>query len=272
MNSSKTPIQKIWLIGASSGIGLALCKRLLAQGHCVVASSRQAQSSLELLALQKTYTNNLQCLNLDVHSLIKKPQQLSECCAQAWQAFGGLDIWIYNVGAYQPMSIDVWQLDAFVEMNHSNYLGAVALMIGLKPYFLEQGHGHWFWNISLASDFGLPYGGAYSAPKAALMNLAESLQPELKQHHIYLRVINHGFVKTRLTAKNDFPMLGLMDANTAAQKIYHAMQNANHTCAQATGRFEIRFPWSLSFILATLKRLPKSWSLALTQKMLRKPH
>lgn len=247
----------IWLVGASQGIGLSLCQKLLEQGHQVIASSRSAQSSDALQQLQQDYSDQLQTLNLDV----QQSDQVESKCKQAWQCFGGIDTWIYNVGSYEPLTCDQWDFSLYNQMTQTNYLGAVALMIALKPYFFEQGHGQWIWNISLASDFGLPYSSAYSAPKAALMNLAESIQPELEQHNLQLQVINHGFVKTRLTAKNDFPMLGLMEAEQAADKILHAM---------STGRFEIRFPWNLSFILTIITRLPKSWALKLTAKALKK--
>lgn len=258
-NHAKTTkvAKTIWLVGASQGIGLSLCEKLLAQGHQVIASSRSAESSSALQKLQPTYPNQLQTLNLDV----QQTEQLEAKCQQAWQLFEGIDTWIYNVGSYEPLTLNQWDYSLFAQMAQTNYLGAVGLMIALKPYFLAQGHGQWLWNISLASDFGLPYSSAYSAPKAALMNLAESIAPELQQHQIQLQVVNHGFVKTRLTAKNDFPMLGLMEAEHAADKILQTM---------STGRFETRFPWNLSLILSIIKRLPKSWALKLTAKALKK--
>ncbi|WP_321277068.1 SDR family NAD(P)-dependent oxidoreductase [Thiomicrorhabdus indica] len=251
------PSRKFWLVGASAGIGLALCEKLLQQGDKVIASSRNAESSTQLLELQKSYQHSLQLLNIDV----TKPDTITHACTTAWECFEGIDCWIYNAGSYEPLSIDQWDEELFIQMNQTNYLGAVRMMIALKPYFLEQASGEWLWNISLSSDFGLPYAGAYSAPKAALMNLAESLQPELQHHKIQLKVVNHGFVNTRLTAKNDFPMLGLMEPHAAADKI---LQTIN-----ATGRFETRFPWSLASILSLLKRLPKSWALKLSSKTLK---
>lgn len=246
---------RTWLVGASEGIGLALVKNLLQQNHLIIASARQAESHPQLIQLQKTYTAQLHLLNCDV----TRSEELPSIAQQAWSKWNGLDQWIYNVGSYQPMHLHEWDLHKFEQMNHTNYLGAVHLMHALLPKFTAQKQGQWLWNISLASDFGLPYGGGYSAPKAALMNLAESLYPELNSAGIQLKVINHGFVKTRLTAKNDFAMLGLMEPEQAAQKIAQALHNR---------RFETRFPFSLSSILGLLKRLPKSWSFAITKRML----
>lgn len=249
----------IWVVGASQGIGFCLVESLLQHQNRVIASSRNAEQSPELMRLKKSYPNNLALLNCDVG----QKQSLPPIIEQAWSFFNGIDLWLYNVGSYQPMPISDWKIEHFEQMNQSNYLGAVYLMNALWPKFEQQGFGEWVWNVSLASDFGLPYGGGYSAPKAALMNLAESLHPELLEHNIRLKVINHGFVKTRLTAKNDFPMLGLMSAQEAADRILKSLNRS---------RFETRFPLNLSAVLSTLKRLPKSWSLFLTQKMLRKPN
>lgn len=248
---------RIWLVGGSEGIGLALTSQLLSQGHTVLVSSRNSQKSSELNQLESIYPTNLKRLDLDVTD----DHLITEKVNHAWDLLNGIDVWFYNAGAYHPMSMDEWDLSSFTHMNQVNYLGCVKLMIALKAYFLKQGFGRWIWNISLAADFGLPYGGGYSAPKAGLLNLAESLQPELKTQHIELQVINHGFVKTRLTAKNDFDMLGIMSAEQAGQKIAKLFERSD---------FETRFPFSLATLLWTLKRLPKSLSLILTKRMLKK--
>ncbi|QKI88486.1 SDR family NAD(P)-dependent oxidoreductase [Thiomicrorhabdus xiamenensis] len=247
----------VWIVGASQGIGLAVTRQLLDSGFTVVASSRKATQSLELIQLQKRFNSGiLHLLDCDITE-----ENLQSYCQQAWELAGGLDYWFYNVGLYQPMTVSEWDWNAFDSMNQSNYLGAVKLMIPLQQ--LQARHSkpmRWLWNISLAADFGLPYGGGYSAPKAALLNLAESIAPELARQHIKLQVINHGFVKTRLTAKNRFAMPGLMEAEEAACKIVPLFEQ---------NRFELRFPWTLSILLGMLKRLPKSWSLSINKRMLK---
>jgi len=246
----------IWLVGASSGIGLELLKLWLAQGHNVIASSRNTHNSDELAVLKSIYTNRLELLDLDVSA----SQDCSPIVQKAWAAFGHLDRWFYNAGAYEVMKLEAWNVQAFEQMNATNYLGAVRLMIPLSRYFTTQGYGEWIWNSSLSSYFGLPYGGAYSAPKAALVNLAESIEPELKSKGIQLHIINHGFVKTRLTSKNSFTMPQLMEPSYAAKQISVALEN--------DGGFEIRFPKFLTFVLALIRFLPYSWSLRLTKKAL----
>ncbi len=247
---------KIWIVGASSGIGFELLKRWLSEGHYLIASSRNIHTSPEVTALQKTYPDRLVLIPID----ITEPNEIAEAVHHAWHAYGSIDRWFYNAGEYEMLRIEEWNSDAFEQMNATNYLGAVRLMIPLSKKFLAQGHGEWVWNSSLSSYFGLPYGGAYSAPKAALINLAESIAPELESHGIQIRVINHGFVKTRLTRKNNFPMPQLMEPSYAAFKIADALEHSNS--------FEIRFPKALAWFLALLRHLPYRISLSLTRKAL----
>jgi short-subunit dehydrogenase len=141
-------------------------------------------------------------------------------------------------------------------------MGAVRVMSEIVPYFEAQNSGRWIWNASLSSYFGLPLGGGYSAPKAALLNLAESLQPELSVKGIQLQIINHGFVKTRLTQKNSFEMPELMTPEEAAEHIVKRMNGSD--------RFEMHFPFKLSTFLQALRLLPYRFSLAVTKKMLPK--
>jgi short-subunit dehydrogenase len=246
----------IWLVGASSGIGLELLKRWLADGHNLVASSRNAQSSIELIELKSAYGDRLVLLDLDVST----SQDCSPVVQQAWDTFGYLDRWFYNAGAYDVLKQENWELEKFEMMMQTNYMGAVRLMIPLSNYFVAQGYGEWVWNSSLSSYFGLPYGGAYSAPKAALVNLAQSIQPELKSKGITLRIINHGFVRTRLTSKNTFTMPQLMEPKDTAKQIADALEKKEG--------FEIRFPKFLTFILVLIRFIPYSWSLRLTKKAL----
>jgi len=249
--------QRIWIVGGSSGIGLELVKLWLLDDKQLIVSSQNATQNETLVLLAKEYPKNLLLLDLNVAD---EPETLQPIVKEAFAYYGGLDLWFYNVGTYHVMSLQELNAKYFSEMNMTNYLGVTKLMTLLTPLFLEQQSGKWVWNLSLSSYFGLPQGGGYSAPKAALLNLAESLHPELKQNNIVLQVINHGFVKTRLTDKNSFEMPQLMEPEEAARNIVKAMQKTN--------AFEIRFPMGLALMLRTLRVLPYKISLYFNRKML----
>jgi len=248
--------QSIWIIGGSSGIGLELVKEYLHNKHTVVASARSITTSRTLTQLLLLYPKTLKLLDIDVtdeKSIQKTAQQVSHFLKK-------IDVCFYNAGVYENMNVSSWDVKHFAMMNEVNYLGAVRIIVSLTPFFEKQGFGSFVCNASISSYIGLPYGGGYSAPKAALLNFCESIQPELMAKNIQVQVINHGFVKTRLTAKNEFKMPQLLEPSQAAKTIYEQLQKPY--------RFEIRFPFLLTSFLNILRMLPYKFSLSLTKKAL----
>lgn len=248
--------KKIWIIGGSSGIGFELVKEYLQNADKVIVSARSATSTEGLLQLCLEYGNSMTLIDMDV----TQTQSVLEATQKAWEVYGGLDLCFYNAGAYESMKMQTWNIEHFEAMNQVNYLGAIRILNSLAPLFEVQKSGHFVFNLSISSYLGLPYGGGYSAPKAALLNFCESIQPELILKNIKVQVINHGFVKTRLTAKNDFDMPQLLEPSEAAKKIFTELQKPY--------RFEIRFPFMLTAFLNLLRMLPYKISLALTSKAL----
>ncbi len=254
--SKKLNSKVVWLIGASNGIGLELAKRYLEDNDRVLITARNTSSSNELQLLKENYKEKLHLIDMDV-------TQISSVIAStqvAWNTYGGIDLCIYNAGVYESMQVSEWNLEYFEAMNQVNYMGAVRVLTQLIPLFEEEKRGHIAFNASVSSYFGLPYGGGYSAPKAALVNFCESIKPELDTKNISVQVINHGFVKTRLTAKNEFDMPQLLEPEVAAQKIQEGLQHPNS--------FEIKFPWAISTFLHFLGILPYKLAFALTKKAL----
>jgi short-subunit dehydrogenase len=249
--------QKVWIIGGSSGIGLELTKRYLETNNDVILSARSATTLKHLQELVLLYPDTLKLLDIDVAN----SQSVKDGVALAWSMHDGIDLCIYNAGIYESMKMDEWNLEHFEAMNQINYMGGVRIVTGLAPLFEAQKNGHFVFNLSISSYLGLPYGGGYSAPKAALLNFCESIQPELMLKSIKVQVINHGFVKTRLTAKNSFEMPQLLEPGEAALKIFNAIENKPYG-------FEIRFPFLMTSFLNVLRMLPYRISLALTKKAL----
>ena len=248
--------QIIWLIGASNGIGLELAKIYLKKGDRVIASARNAKNSYALTHLKQENENSLHLVDIDVTDMLS----VQDATQNTWSIYGRVDLCIYNAGVYESMKIKEWNLEHFEAMNQVNYMGGVRVLTQLVPLFEEQKYGHIVFNASISSYFGLPYGGGYSAPKAALLNFCESIKPELEMKQIRLQVINHGFVKTRLTAKNEFEMPQLLEADEAAQKIYEGVNNSKS--------FEIKFPWALTQFLHFLRIIPYRVAFYFTQKAL----
>jgi len=250
-------MRNIWIIGASSGIGLELAKQFLLQGDRILASSTNATNNKELLELQKSNDKNFILIDID----ISKEDSIELAYKRVQEVFASIDILIYNAAVYDVISLDNFDVEKISKMNDINYLGFIRVMGMVIPLFRKQGYGRIVVNCSISSYFGLPYGGGYSASKSALLNFAQAMQPELINENIELQVINHGFVKTRLTQKNDFEMPQLLEADQAAKNIKNEIERPY--------RFEISFPFMISMILKLLNILPYSLSLYLTRKMLR---
>lgn len=254
---SRKIISKIvWLIGASNGIGLELAKLYLENANRVIITARNTASSDELALLKEEFLENVHLLDMDV----TQTQSVIDATQRAWNLYGGIDLCVYNAGVYESMKIDEWNLEHFEAMNQVNYVGAVRVLTEIIPLFEEQKQGHIAFNTSVSSYFGLPHGGGYSAPKAALVNFCESIKPELGTKNIKVQVINHGFVKTRLTAKNDFEMPQLIEPEVAAQKIFEGLTHPEN--------FEVKFPWAISRFLHFLRVIPYKIAFNLTKKAL----
>lgn len=249
--------KKIWIIGSSSGIGLELVKLWLNEKYTVVASARNSTSNEELISLKNKFPQNLYLENIDVSC----EKSVVSCVNKVFDILGDVDICFYNAGVYEVTKIDELDISEFESMININYLGAIRVL----KYFLENrkqdAKTNVVFNASLSSYFGLPYGGGYSSTKAALVNFAQSIQPELKLKNIDVQIINHGFVKTRLTQKNDFEMPQLLSPQEAAKEIF--------TNLSKPYRFEICFPFILSKILRLISLLPYSLSLFITKKFLK---
>ena len=237
-------MKKVWIIGSSSGIGFELVKLWLQSNYLVIGKS--------------IYTEQLELLNIDVLD----NKSVIESVNKVFNIFNDLDICFFNAGVYESMNIEQWNISNFESMINTNYLGAVRILKPLVGYLEKQKkESRVILNASLSSYFGLPYGGAYSASKAALLNLAQSIQPELSKKNINVQIINHGFVKTRLTSKNDFDMPQLISPDIAAKKIFEQVNKPY--------RFEIAFPFILSNFLRLISLLPYKLSFSITKKFLK---
>jgi short-subunit dehydrogenase len=210
---------KVWLIGASEGIGAALALQLKAEGHELILSSRNQKG-------EGAYP-------LDVTGEIIAPDNI--------------DCMIYNAGFYEPQSALNFTLTAAEMSMAVNYTGAVRAVHAVLPTFLEKNRGHIVLIGSLAGIRGLPNAIGYGASKAALIHFAENLALDLADTNIKIQLLNPGFVKTRLTDKNTFKMPFIMTADEAAARIVKAM-NRN--------TFMVNFPKRFAIFFTLLKFIP----------------
>ncbi len=229
---------RVWLVGASSGIGRAVAHALHGQGAQVIVSARNAQA----LEAFRVGHPGAQVLALDV-----RDGESVRLAAQSLLARGPLDWVFYCAGHYAPMQAASFDLAQALGHVRINYDGALHVINAVMPQMMARQSGHISLVSSVAGFRGLPRSLAYGPTKAALINLAEALYLELQSHGVGVSLVNPGFVATGLTARNDFRMPALITPEEAAAQIL---------AGWGKGRFEIHFPRRFTLGMKALQLLP----------------
>ncbi|WP_373975628.1 SDR family NAD(P)-dependent oxidoreductase [Chitinibacter sp. SCUT-21] len=244
--------QRIWLIGASSGIGAALAEQALAAGAHVTLSARR-EAPLQALAAR---FDKAHVLAFDAVDLAAWPTAYAQLCAQ----MGEPDLLIFCAADYQPER--VWDVRAAraEQMLKINLISVYCAIETVLPAMLARGRGGIGLIASVAGYMGLPNASVYGPSKAALINLAEILYSDLHPKGLDVYLINPGFVRTDLTAKNDFAMPALQTPQQAASAIWQGITD---------GAFEIHFPHRFTNTLKFLQLLPYRVRFALFERFLK---
>jgi short-subunit dehydrogenase len=236
------PWRVVWITGASTGIGASVARQLASQGVTVACSARSADT----LAALAAGNNNIKPYVLDVTD----EAAVASCFQNIERDLGQVDMIMAGAGTYTAVTLDDFQTSAFKRMYEVNYLGVINVLAAVIPTFRKRHSGHISWIASVSGYRGLPKAAAYGPTKAALINLAESLKEELAQDGVTISVINPGFVKTPMTAQNEFPMPFLMDVEDAARVTIAGLQKQ---------KFEVAYPGRFVAILKFARVLPYAW-------------
>ena len=233
--------KRVWIVGASTGIGAALAVRLARSGARVALSARSRD---KLEALATTLPGSL-VLPLDVRNAGAQ----ADAHATIIREWGGVDVTVFNAGTYAPMCADEFNLAHMDEHFAVNYHGVTNGLAAILPDYVNRAAEHPVIAIvsSVAGFRGLPKSLAYGPSKAALINLAETLYLDLSPRGIAVTLICPGFVDTPLTKQNDFKMPALISPEVAAEEIVAGF---------ARGEFEIHFPKRFTNWLKLMRHLP----------------
>ena len=233
--------KRIWVIGASSGIGFACTKDFLSHGAKVAISARRANLLQEI---NEAYPSD-QVLSLALDA--RNHSELSTAYQAIKDAWGGLDLIVFVSGIYEPMRADSFDLSKAKNIIDLNILGPMSACAVVLPDFISCQSGGIAIVSSVAGYSGLPKALAYGPSKAAMINFCENLYYDLKPKGISVYMINPGFVATDATANNDFQMPALITPEKASEYILDGIQ---------AGKFDIHFPKRFSLFLKFLRILP----------------
>ena len=233
--------KRIWVIGASSGIGEACARALITSGAKVALSSRRVERLNQIAAAASA--NQALVLPLDVTNK-GKLQETYQTILDTW---GGIDLLLYVSGVYTPQRADDFDIHVAEQTIDANLLGPMRAVALVLPEMLKAHAGHISIVGSVAGYSGLPKALAYGPSKAAIINFCENLYYDLLPTGVSVHMISPGFVATEATAQNDFEMPALISAEEAATEILSGIQK---------GEFDIHFPKRFSRFLKFLRILP----------------
>lgn len=235
----------ILITGATSGIGLQLVKDLANEGAKLALLSRRIElldSSVDELKNQTTICN----YKCDVTNQV----EVAETISKVKKDFGKIDIAILNSGvAFRSSVLDYKSEEAEITFN-TNVLGAIYCIEQLLPDFISQKRGVIVGVSSLGDGKGFPKSGFYSASKAALTIILESLRIELKKYNVKVVTVKPGFVRTAMTDKNEFEMPFLMDVEKASKIIIDGLKKEKRI---------IEFPFATTLGAKILRMMPTKW-------------
>ena len=232
---------KVFITGASSGIGEALARYYASQGATLGLVARR----LDVLENLKSQLNiESACYSADV----RDATALNTAAEHFMALFGVPDIVIACAGVSSgTLTQNAEDTAAFKAVMDINVLGLVNTFQPFIASMQAQKSGQLVGIASVAGIRGLPGAGAYSASKAAAISYLESLRVEMASDNIAVTTIAPGYIRTPMTDINEYKMPFLMDADVAAQKFANAIKNKR--------RFVV-IPWQMGVVARFMRFIP----------------
>ena len=234
----------ILLTGASSGIGEGLAIAFAKRGAILGLVARREAELKELSRRCESLGGRARVFACDVTDA----DAVSAAANALRSEFGHIDILIANAGiGGNNVETRALRPDKVKEVIDINLLGAVNSVYAVLPQMLERGSGHLVAISSLAGIRGLPKSAAYSASKAGMTALFESLRLDVQQKGIDVTIIQPGFIRTPLTSGRANKMPFLMELDDAIPLFIRAIEKRKKFAA---------FPWQLATIVRAGRMFP----------------
>jgi NAD(P)-dependent dehydrogenase (short-subunit alcohol dehydrogenase family) len=246
MTRAAGSMDRVFITGASSGIGAALARRYAAQGATLGLVARRRELLEELAAsLPDPQRHRIYALDVNDHAA------LAAAAADFVQALGGAEVVIASAGishgTLTERAEDLTVFEAVFATNVNATVATFAPFIGSMKG--QAGPRRLVGIASVAGVRGMRGAGAYCASKAAVISYCESLRLELKSSGIRVVTIAPGYIDTPMTRNNRFPMPFLMPAERFSEQAVRAI---------ARGDSYRVLPWQMGIVARVLRALPNA--------------
>jgi short-subunit dehydrogenase len=233
---------RVWIVGASRGIGAAIAHELRDAGATVAISARDAE------ALDEVAGGRMTTAPADVTDRAG----VAAAAAAITAEIGQIDTVIFSAGYWKRTDALRWDADAYERHVQVNLLGFNNVIAAVLPDMVSRGSGRIAGIASVAGYRGLPGSEAYGATKAAQINQLEAMRTALASSGVDVVTVCPGFVRTEMTEGNSFPMPFLIDPDEAARAIRSGLESE---------RQEIVFPLPMAITMKVARLIPvRAWS------------
>ena len=247
---------RVFITGASSGIGAALARHYGARGATLGLLARRA-GPLQALAAEFGGAHGVYAA--DVGDAVA----VAAAATDFMQRFGVPDLVIANAGiSVGTLTQEAGDHDAILRVFEVNVFGLINSLAPFVTAMTTAGRGTLAGIASVAGIRGLPGAGAYSASKAAVISYLESLRVELRGSGVRVVTVAPGYIETPMTAVNDYPMPFILPVDVAARRIARVIDS---------GRSYAVVPWQMAFVARLLRLLPNGLFDTLFARAGRKP-
>ncbi|MCB9508325.1 MAG: SDR family oxidoreductase [Myxococcales bacterium] len=205
---------KIWIVGASSGIGAAVSEALSARGAELLLSARRAPE-LEAVRERLAHPERASVMRVD----LERPDELESHAQEAGRRLGAIDLFLCSAGISQRSLVRETRMAVERRLFEVNFMGPIALIKALLPSMLARGSGRIAVVSSLVGKFGTPMRSGYSASKHALHGYLDSLRAEVADDGVGVTLICPGYVRTEITLSS------LTGDGSAYGRVDHVNQN-----------------------------------------------
>lgn len=251
-NPDNKALQRVWITGGGSGIGLALALHYARRGWLVIVSGRTQQALTDAQVMAKELPGSIIPILYDVTD----DSATESCSTTLAAATDHLDLVIMNAGTCEYLEGQHMDAALFRRVIDTNLFGMINTFNAALPLLRLAPNKPLIAGVcSLAAFIGFPRAEAYGASKAASRYFLHSLRTDIKDL-ADVSVINPGFITTPMTASNDFPMPFLMDADTAARRIARALERRP---------LEYNFPKRLVASLRLIQLFQRIWYRAINR-------